>query len=172
MRLAGHRERNGLKQSELAERLYYDRTSISKIETGQQPAPEAFWCAADELLDTDGELAGIFGVLTAVKTADSQADRRSEGRPSSRPSDLLGEILAVATLPAARARSRSSFSAQNDIVIELGALSRALAEHTRCVLMGEPADWVAITERLSAATTACRRRGVIEPCVAGYTRRN
>src|SRR6266536_4465704 len=37
--LASHREQSGLSQQGLAERLYYDRTSICKIETGQQPAP-------------------------------------------------------------------------------------------------------------------------------------
>lgn len=172
MCLAGHRERNGLKQSELAERLYYDRTSISKIEAGQQPAPQAFWRAADELLSADGELVGIFDALTAVKTADSQADQQTGGRSRNQAADLLAETLAAVTLPVARVSSTSAIADQNDLVIELGALSRALAEHTRRVLMGEPTDWVAITERLSAAVTACHRQVVIKPCVAGDTGRN
>lgn len=48
--LAEYRERNGLNKRELAERLYYARTSISKIEAGQQSAPRTFWCAADRVL--------------------------------------------------------------------------------------------------------------------------
>jgi transcriptional regulator with XRE-family HTH domain len=174
--LAGHRERNGLKQSDLAERLYYDRTSISKIETGQQPAPQAFWYAADELLGTDGELVAMFDALTAVKAADGQADQQTKGRLGGRPADVLADALAAAMLPVARSsnrvRSTSACTDQVDTVIELEALSRALAEHSRRVLMGEPADWAAITERLSAAATTCRHRVVIEPCAAGDTGRN
>jgi transcriptional regulator with XRE-family HTH domain len=174
--LAGHRERNGLKQSELAERLYYDRTSISKIETGQQPAPQAFWCAADELLDADGELVAMFDALTAAKAAAGQADRQTEGRLGDQPADVLAGALAAVILPVARSsnrvRSTSACVDQVDTVIELEALSRALAEHSRRVLMGEPVDWAAITERLNAAALTCRHRVVVEPCVAGDTGRN
>lgn len=79
-------------------------------------------------------------------------------------------------MPVARAATKvpstSASPDQVDVVIELEALSRALAEHSRRVLMGEPADWAEITERLSEATTACRRRVVIEPCAAGNTGRS
>lgn len=174
--LAGHRERNGLKQSELAERLYYDRTSISKIETGQQPASQAFWCAADELLGADGELVAMFDALTAAKAADGQVDRQTEGRLGGQPADVLGDALAAVMLPVARAsnrvRSTSACIDQVDTVIELEALSRELAEHSRRVLMGEPADWAAITERLSAVAATCQHRVVVEPCTAGDTGRN
>lgn len=170
--LAGHRERNDLKQSDLAERLYYDRTSISKIETGQQPAPQAFWSTADELLGTDGELVEMFDALTAAKAADRQAERHPDGQPA----DVLADAMAAVMLPVARAanrvRSTSACMDQVDTVIELEALSRALAEHSRRVLMGEPADWAAITERLSAAATTCQHRVVVEPCPAGGTGRN
>jgi Helix-turn-helix domain len=172
MCLAGHRERNGLKQSELAERLYYDRTSISKIEAGQQPAPQAFWRAADDLLGANGELVSIFDALTAVKSVDGHVYRQAGGGSGVRAGGLLAETLAAVTPPPARASSSSDIADQNDIVIELGALSRALAEHTRRILMSEPVDWAAITERLNAAVTACQRRGVIEPCGAADTGRN
>ena len=174
--LAGHRERNGLKQSEFAERLYYDRTSISKIETGQQPAPQAFWCAADELLGADGELVAMFDALTTAKAADGQVDRKTEGRLGEQPADVLADALAAVMLPVARGsnrvRSTSASTDQVTTVIELEALSRALAEHSRRVLMGEPADWAAITERLIAAATTCQHQVVVEPCTAGDTGRN
>jgi transcriptional regulator with XRE-family HTH domain len=41
-RLARHRERHALSQKEFAERVFYDRTSITKIEAGRQSAPQAF----------------------------------------------------------------------------------------------------------------------------------
>lgn len=147
--LAGHRERNGLNKRELAERLYYDRTSISKIEAGQQPAPRTFWCEADKLLGAGGDLVAGFDELAATKAADGRA------------------ALASALLPVLRAPSKvRSTSASPDLVnavIELEALSRALAEHSRRVLMDEPADWADITERLIAAAAACRRRVVVQP---------
>lgn len=169
--LAGHRERNGLTQADLARRLYYDRTSISKIETAQQPAPQAFWCAADEMLHADGELVAIFNAL-----ADAKAGQRAEGHLSGQSADLLADALTAAMLPVARGSSRvrstSARTDEVDTVIELEALSRALAEHSRRVLMGERVDWATITERLNAAATTCRHQVVIEPSIAGNALRH
>jgi transcriptional regulator with XRE-family HTH domain len=168
--LAHHRERSGLKQAELAERLYYDRTSISKIETGQQPAPEPFWHEADSLLGAGGELVAGFNALTAVKASDGQAHTQVVHRGEAQ-ANMLAVTLTAAMLPVARAsdkvRSTSADSDQVDAVVELEALSRALSEHSRRVLMGEPADWAEITEQLSAATTTCRRRVTVESCDPG-----
>ena len=168
--LAQHRERSGLKQAELAECLYYDRTSISKIETGQQPAPDSFWCEADRLLGAGGELIAEFDALAAAKASDSQAHTQAAVRHSETPADMLADALTAAMLPVARASNKipstSADSDQVDAVIELEALSRALSEHSRRVLMGEPADWAEITERLSAAATTCRSRVVVEPYAA------
>jgi transcriptional regulator with XRE-family HTH domain len=168
--LAHHRERSGLNQRELAERLYYDRTSISKIETGQQPAPETFWHEADRLLGAGGELVAGFNALAAVKASDGQAPTQIVYCGGTQ-ADMLADALTVAMLPVARAsdkvRSTSADSDQVDAVVELEALSRALSEHSRRVLMGEPADWAEITERLSAATMTCQRRVTVESWAAG-----
>lgn len=169
--LAGHRERNGLTQAELAARLYYDRTSISKIETGQQPAPQAFWLAADKTLNAGGELVAMFDVLADAKAGRGPADRTAEGHAGGNPADLLAGALTAAMLPVARGsnrvRSTSAHTDEVDTVIELEALSRALAEHSRRVLMGDRPDWATITERLNAAATTCRQQVVIEPSAAG-----
>lgn len=153
-RLADHRERNGLNKTELAERLFYDRTSISKLEAGQQSASREFWCGADSVLGAGGELVAGFDALAAAKA-----------------SDALHGALTAATLQVAQARARiPSVSAdpdQVDAVIELEELSRVLTEHNRRVLMGEPTDWAEITERLSQAVTICRSRVIAEPCTAG-----
>lgn len=168
--LADLRDQNDLSQRELAERLYYDRTSISKIEAGQQPAPQAFWREADKLLGAEGKLAAMFDALTAAKASGARTAAPMEERRGGRPADVLADALTAAMMPVARTstkiRSTSATSDQVDVVIELEALSRALAEHSRRVLMGEPADWAEITERLSQATTRCRHRVVIEPYVA------
>lgn len=164
--LAHHRERSRIKQAELAERVYYDRTSISKIETGQQHAPESFWCEADQLLGAGGELVAGFEALSAAKVSDSQAHVQAAGCRNETPANLLADALTKVMLPVARAsdkiRSTSADSDQVDAVIELEALSRALSEHSRRVLMGQPADWVEITERLATATATCQRRITIE----------
>jgi hypothetical protein len=54
-------------------------------------------------------------------------------------------------------------------VIQLEALSRALTEHSRRVLMGEPADWTDITEQLIAAAATCGRQVVVRQWVATDT---
>jgi transcriptional regulator with XRE-family HTH domain len=153
-RLAEHRERNDLNKTELAERLFYDRTSISKIEAGQQSAPREFWCEADSALGAGGDLVAGFDALTAAKA-----------------SDALHDALTAATLRVAQARARIPTIPANpdqvDAVIELEELSRALTEHNRRVLMGEPTDWAEITKRLSQAATICRSRVIAEPCTAG-----
>ena len=174
--LAHHRERNGLKQSDLAERLYYDRTSISKIETGQQPAPETFWFEADRLLNAGGELIAGFDALVAVKASDGRPNTRVAQSPGGTSADMLADSLTAAMLPVARAsdkvRPTSADPDQVDAAIQLEALSRALSEHSRRVLMGEPADWAAITDRLSAATTTCQRRVIVESRATADTGRN
>lgn len=158
--LAGHRERHGLNKTELAERLYYARTSISKIEAGQQPAPRTFWCAADKLLGAAGELVAEFDALASAKASDGQAD-------------MLAEALTAAMLPVARGttkvRSSSASSDQVAAVIHLETLTRALTEHSRRVLMGEPTDWADITEQLLAAAAICGCRVVVRPWAASDT---
>jgi transcriptional regulator with XRE-family HTH domain len=167
-RLASHRERSGLSQRELAERLYYDRTSISKIETGQQSAPQTFWREADRLLNAEGVLVAEFDALTCAKTAVMAPSGHAETPTRhQRRADALGEALTSVMLPVARTsnrvRSTSASTDQVDAVIELEALSRALSEHSRRVLMGAPADWAEITDRLSAAAVTCQRRVIVEP---------
>jgi hypothetical protein len=43
-----------------------------------------------------------------------------------------------------------------EIVGELEAVSRAVAEHSRRVLMGEMADWASVAEQLAIAARLCR----------------
>lgn len=166
-RLASHRERNGLSQQELAKRLFRDRTSIAKIETGQQGAPQPFWREADSLLGAGGELVAGFDALTAAKAANGQTHTHVAARRGEASADVLAGLLAAATLPVARAsdkvKSASVDPAQVNAVIELEALTRAVSEHNRRVLMGQPADWAEISDRLRAAATACQRHAVIEP---------
>lgn len=172
--LARRRERSGLSQRELAERLYYDRTSISKIETGQQPAPDAFWCQADRLLGADGELVAGFNALAAAKASDGETHTQAAAHRGGTPEDVLANALTAAMLPVARTsdkvRSTSADPEQVDTVIELEDLSRALSEHSRRVLMGEPADWAEITERLRAAAATCQRQVTVESCATGAVR--
>jgi transcriptional regulator with XRE-family HTH domain len=164
-RFARHRARAGLSQRELAERLYYARTSISKIETGQQSAPRTFWREADRILRAGGELVAAFDALAAAKAAGNDTDEeRRNGR-----ADQLAGMLATAMVPVARAsdrmRSTSATPEEIETVIGLRGLTRAVADHCRCVLMGEGVDWAEMGERLNAAGKACERHVVVEQCV-------
>ncbi len=46
------------------------------------------------------------------------------------------------------------------IVNELEAVSRAIAEHSRRVLMGEAVDWASLAEQLTGAARSCRSQVV------------
>lgn len=49
---------------------------------------------------------------------------------------------------------------QVEIVNELEAVSRVIAEHSRRVLMGEVADWASLAEQLTSAARSCRSQVV------------
>lgn len=68
-RLAEFRGKRGLSQREFAARIFYHRSSITKIESGQQPAPRKFWATADQMLGAGGELVAGFDDLAAAKAA-------------------------------------------------------------------------------------------------------
>lgn len=57
-----------------------------------------------------------------------------------------------------RQSSTSATPEQVEIVGDLEALSRALVDHTRMVLMGEAVDWAQIADQLAALETRCRRQ--------------
>lgn len=48
------------------------------------------------------------------------------------------------------------------IVGELDAVSRALAEHSRRVVMGEAADWGLVAEHLATTARLCRSQVTVE----------
>lgn len=160
-RLTRHRERIGLSQRKFAERVFYDRTSITKIEGGQQSAPQAFWCEADRVLDADGELVAAFYALAATK------ERALDAHPADALAHRRFDALAATNLPKARAfdrvQSTSALAEHVNIVIELRALSLALIEHACNTLTDEPVDWAVITDKLDRAANACRRQVEIHP---------
>jgi len=47
---------------------------------------------------------------------------------------------------------------QVDLVIALGELSRAIVEHNRRFLAGEPVDWAVLADQLGHASKGCRRQ--------------
>jgi hypothetical protein len=51
-------------------------------------------------------------------------------------------------------------SKQVEIISDLETVSRAIAEHSRRVLMGEAADWALMAEQLTVAARLCRRQVV------------
>lgn len=85
------------------------------------------------------------------------------------PDDLL---LSVAQ---SRARQESTAPSTDvvELVIALDALGRAIVEHNRRLLVGEPVDWDALTDQLGDVERACRRllspepTGGAQPAVTG-----
>lgn len=68
-RLAVLRGQAGLTQSEIAQALHYDRTSVAHIETGRQGAPRTFWERVDRLLGANGALVAAYDELAHAKVA-------------------------------------------------------------------------------------------------------
>jgi len=75
---------------------------------------------------------------------------------------MTGPVHPLVRVAASRDRqsSTSATPEQVEIVGELEAVSRALAEHSRRVLMGEATDWARVAEQLAVAATRCRRQVV------------
>lgn len=49
-----------------------------------------------------------------------------------------------------------------EIVKELEAASRTIADHVRRVLIGEASDWAAVADQLATAATTCRTQVTYE----------
>lgn len=88
-----------------------------------------------------------------------------------RAADRLAAALVAAMAPVAASAERVVSTAatpeQVDLVVELGALSLALTEHGRRVMVGEPADWAELADQLCDAAKACRRLVVLDLDDAG-----
>lgn len=89
-RLAEFRLGHGFSQHDLAKLTYYHRSSITKIEAGQQPAPRAFWENADRVLGADGALVYGYDELAAAKSASQRRGRSGLGGGLDRRLDMPG----------------------------------------------------------------------------------
>lgn len=70
LRLATFRKAEGQTQAQLAKRLHYERTSVTHLERGTQPAPRRFWEDADKVLKAHGSLLAAFDNLERLRTAE------------------------------------------------------------------------------------------------------
>ncbi|MPZ79622.1 MAG: hypothetical protein GEV28_04155 [Actinophytocola sp.] len=70
------------------------------------------------------------------------------------PDDLLRSVAHYVE----RVDSTAPTPEQVDLVVELGALARAIVEHYRRVMAREPEDWSALADALGGAVKACRRQ--------------
>jgi hypothetical protein len=66
-RLRHWRRLRGLTQAQLARRLGYDHTQISRIESGERWPPPGFAGGCDAALDTGGELAALWPLVDAER---------------------------------------------------------------------------------------------------------
>jgi transcriptional regulator with XRE-family HTH domain len=75
--LATFRKAAEQSQAQLGTRTRYDRTSINKIEHGQQLPDRPFWQAVDKLLHANGALLKRYDELVASKREHAQRQRQS-----------------------------------------------------------------------------------------------
>ncbi|MBV9163563.1 MAG: helix-turn-helix domain-containing protein [Pseudonocardiales bacterium] len=75
--LATFRQAAGQSQAQLGLHTRYDRTSINKIERGQQLPDRPFWQAVDRLLHAEGALLKRYDELVASKREHAQRQRQS-----------------------------------------------------------------------------------------------
>lgn len=77
---------------------------------------------------------------------------------------MTGQTHPLIKLAASRDRqpSTSARPEQVEVVAKLEAVGRALADHSRRVLMGEATDWALVADQLSAAARLCRTQVVTE----------
>ena len=75
--LATYRNAAGLKQSQLAPRVLYGRSTIANVETGRQTCSRTFWERTDRVLAADGALLRAYEELAAlVRQQHADAARR------------------------------------------------------------------------------------------------
>ena len=76
------------------------------------------------------------------------------------PADQMFDQAIERLRAVARSNSRRDITAaapeQVDLVIELGALARAIVDHNRRVMAREPVEWAELADALSAAARNCR----------------
>jgi tetratricopeptide (TPR) repeat protein len=76
--LANFRQAAALKQSELAEVVNYNRTTVAHIEKGRGRADEQFWSKADTACNAGGALLTAFHELAAAKAEHEQQVHAAE----------------------------------------------------------------------------------------------
>jgi transcriptional regulator with XRE-family HTH domain len=97
--LATFRKAAEQSQAQLGTRTRYDRTSINKIEHGQQLPDRPFWQAVDKLLHADGALLKRCDELVASKREHAQRQRQSSrARHQADAAHLRGERAATSAL--------------------------------------------------------------------------
>ncbi len=77
---------------------------------------------------------------------------------------MTGHTHPLVELAVSRDRqpSTSATPEQVEIIGELDTVGRAVAEHSRRVLMGEATDWASIADQLTSAARLCRTQVVVE----------
>jgi len=111
--LATFRKAANLSQVQLGRRTHYDRTSITKIERGQQLPDRPFWQTADVLLDAGGILLSRYDELVQLVRARAEHERMAthvppgSGRPPP-PIDVIPTAAARGPVPGSISIARSS----------------------------------------------------------------
>ncbi|QIZ34779.1 helix-turn-helix transcriptional regulator [Saccharopolyspora sp. ASAGF58] len=81
--LAKQRESARIRQSELARKTHYSRTSISHIEAGRQFPARDFWKKADEICKCNGVLLAEYDAAVAEEASNKVADLFSQQNSAS-----------------------------------------------------------------------------------------
>lgn len=76
--------------------------------------------------------------------------------------DYAGEPLRAVARSRTRQETTAATPEQVDLVIELGALARAIVDHNHRVMAREPVEWAELAEALSSAARSCRGQVVLD----------
>jgi hypothetical protein len=95
-----------------------------------------------------------------TSTASSERQNDTAGEPSA-PQDVDPDLMRTVARSRPQMNNTAPSTEQVDLVVDLGKLARAIVEHNRQVMAGEPADWSDLANLLDTAANACRRQVVI-----------
>ncbi len=116
--LATFRKAAELSQAQLGMHTRYDRTSINKIEHGQQLPDRPFWQAVDKLLHADGTLLKRYDELVASKREYAQRQRQSSrARHQADAARLRGERAVTSALLDSDAANEPTDDPEHDAVL-------------------------------------------------------
>ncbi|MGH4020357.1 MAG: helix-turn-helix domain-containing protein [Pseudonocardiaceae bacterium] len=171
--LATFRQSAELSQAQLGTYTRYDRTSINKVEHGQQLPDRPFWKGVDQQLHADGALLMRYDEIVAAKREHAQRQRQSSrARHQADVQRLRGEQPVTSALPGSDAADEPVDDPAHDPVLAAPWSHRGSVEAAVALRGGGPLERRGFLFLTGATLTAPAHQWLIhepEPLVAGLS---